>query len=93
VKTIDQLVRQFANSIPSDIPRPEAKIIDQLAAIYWKYPGASIFTTIHDNGDILFSQWDASGVPIRIGSAEASDTFPPELESMIRDAMRENSAQ
>ncbi len=94
MRTIDQLVLQFANSIPSDIHPSEYQAGVKVAVFYWFLsPNNRVVATVHDDGEILFSQWDESGVISNVGSAEASDAFPPELESMIRDAMREGGAQ
>jgi len=97
MKTLAQLVEQFTASIPSDIPSsPEPQCGVEIVVFYWKSSArGSVVATVHeDSQSIMFSKWDSSGQEILdIGHSKASDKFPTELESMIRDIFQDGGTQ
>ncbi len=95
--TLAQLVAQFTASIPSDIPPPcDEQCGVEIAVFYWRSStNGSVVATVHENDQkILFSKWDSSRQEILdIGQSMASDKFPTELESMIRDIFQDGGTQ
>lgn len=97
MKALAQLVAQFTASIPSDIPPPrDVQCGVEIAVFYWRSSiSGSVVATVHENNQtILFSKWDWSGQEILgVGQSIASDKFPTELESMIRDIFQDGGTQ
>lgn len=94
MKTLDQLVSQFTASIPSDIPSPEPKCGNGMAVFDWSLsPNKYVIVTVLEDAQIImFYKGNYDGI-LDLGQSEPSNSFPPKLESMIRDILQDGVTQ